>query len=157
MAFLKHHWFGFILSAIVLIYLVVFLLVLVSPQQDAEGRGFVKCTNELRSEVTRCAGGKFCVLGAVVDSGFCNIGVVGSGVINWVKGNQKTPWANYLFAPEKITVSDGDEYAAGLADFYRENPNPAQGMENLKKANVELEDKVKDNGKENESPGMESE
>ena len=44
MTFLKHHWFGLILSLFMLAYLLVFVLVLLSPRYDMQKRGFIPCT-----------------------------------------------------------------------------------------------------------------
>lgn len=41
MNFLKRHWFGLITGLFIFCVLVLFVLVLLSPRQDAKKRGFI--------------------------------------------------------------------------------------------------------------------
>lgn len=143
MRFLKNHWFGFILSILVIIYMVVFILVLVAPKQDAEKRGFVKCTYQMVENAQLCGGkANFCMLKAIIKNSFCNVETVSDGFIFWVKGEQKTPWANYFFD----TPIDADDISAKqLEEFYAENPNLVKNMEILRQKNIKLENEVKEN------------
>lgn len=142
MTFVKHHWFGLILSTVVLIYFIVFILVLAAPKQDKQQRGFAACSAKMLEQVQLCgSGGSWCMLEAVVNNGFCNVGVVFSGIGKWLSGAQETPWANYLYDDE-IETGNPDE---ALQAFYNENPDLAGSMNKLIKQSSELEKKVQKN------------
>ena len=51
MTYVKHHWFGLILSTVVLIYFIVFILVLAAPKQDKPQRGFAACSAKMLEQV----------------------------------------------------------------------------------------------------------
>lgn len=131
MQFIKRHWFGLIVSLIVLSYILLFLIILASPKVDIKKRGFIPCTEAFIEQANTC-GGSWCMLKMVTANSFCDFKVVGNGFINWVKGEQPRPWSNYLFEPE---MDDMDE---GLQEFYEENPNLIYDLDKLKKLNKEL-------------------
>lgn len=136
MQFIKYHWFGLLVSAAVLFFLVIFFLVLIAPHQDDQKRGFVPCTETMANEIHQCAGNKLCILEAIVGNTFCNVGVVGRGLSAWLGGEQPHPWSNYLFAPAAKTA---EEPQAELNEFYNQNPDIEGQMQELQKLNDELE------------------
>ena len=139
MSFLKHHWFGTVVSLFVLFFVTVFLLVLFSPRQDLQKRGFIPCTENMVSEMLSCRENKaFCMLGSVIKNSWCDSKVVLNGLGAWVKGQQSTPWENYLFEPE-LKETEQDE---GLQEFYDENPDVSASMEELRRQNIELEKQI---------------
>ena len=139
MSFLKHHWFGTVVSLFVLFFVTVFLLVLFSPRQDLQKRGFIPCTENMVSEMLSCRENKaFCMLGSVIKNSWCDSKVVLNGLGAWVKGQQSTPWENYLFESE-LKETEQDE---GLQEFYDENPDVSASMEELRRQNIELEKQI---------------
>lgn len=140
MSFIKTHWFGLLTSLVVLFFVMVFVLVLFSPRQDVQKRGFIPCTEEMVSDMLGCEGKTFCMLGKVIKNSLCDSKVIIDGAKAWVIGNQKTPWANYFFVPE---LKPSQEVEAGLQEFYDENPHVTADMEVLRKLNQNLEKEVK--------------
>ncbi|MDD4555703.1 MAG: hypothetical protein PHE89_00025 [Alphaproteobacteria bacterium] len=136
MNFLKNHWFGFILSLFVLFFILIFVLVLISPQRDAQSRGFTACTDGFVEQAGACGNGYGCLIGSVIGHGTCTVKVVCFGVKNWLSGKQETPWANYLFNPQYLENEELDE---NLQDFYNENPNLTEQMNVFRKNSKELE------------------
>ena len=135
MQFIKIHWFGLIVSLVVFWYVLLFALVLISPKQDNLERGFIPCTKKLQENINSCTTGNLCVLKHIIKNSACDSGVIISGLNLWIKGEQKNPWANYIFIPE-INSEEIDE---GLKEFYAEHPNLEEEMQTLKKLNEELE------------------
>lgn len=139
MQFLKNHWFGFIISIIVAVFMLEFILVLIAPQQDEQNRGFVPCTQKMAAEVYDCNKSSFCVLSAVIDNSFCNLGVIGKGLKLWVSGKQSAPWSNFLFEPTVADEKEAEISQEELQEFYQKNPNISGEMKELKKLNDKLE------------------
>ena len=94
MTFLKHHWFGLILSLFMLAYLLVFVLVLLSPRYDVQKRGFIPCTETMAERLIDCDNGAWCMLKTIVRNGWCDAEVIGGGFRMWLRGEQKTPCLN---------------------------------------------------------------
>lgn len=136
MRFWKKHWFSLLMSIFMLCAIVYFAVVFISPRYDMQGRGFVPCTTELATKVEACGQGKvFCILGAIGIDNLCNLKVIGKGFKNWVNGEQKTPWSNYIFTPEvPQNLSVNDEEAE---EIYPLEQDLLQDMQNLKKLNKE--------------------
>lgn len=143
MQFIKTHWFGLLVSVVVFLFLCVFALVLAAPHQDEQKRGFVPCTEKMAEELHDCDRRNICVLGSVVKNTFCNIKVIGEGVKLWLTGRQPAPWSNYLFAPDvkRPSAVDDVEPEESLEEYYRDTPDIAAEMENLKELNQQLENK----------------
>ena len=123
MTFLKHHWFGLILSLFMLAYLLVFVLVLLSPRYDVQKRGFIPCTETMAEQLIDCDNGAWCMLKTIVRNGWCDAEVIGGGFRMWLRGEQKTPWANYLFEPEQPRPdeeTEADESVKIVLNAYRE-------------------------------------
>ena len=99
---LKEYWFGILICFIVIACLIFSLLVVLSPHTDAKMRGFSPCTYELAIRLSQQSGEKklWGVVGAVTDANLCYVSVIRKGVELWVKGEQSTPWANYMYEPE---------------------------------------------------------
>lgn len=95
--------FGLLFSGVVYLTVVMYL----SPRQDVKERGFIPCTKQLIIALQDCPAGKLgCPFKLLVEDMACNIGVVGTGATNWIKGKQSTPWANYLFEPKLAEADD---------------------------------------------------
>ena len=136
MRFIKEYWFGITISIFLLCAVVYFVLVFVSPRYDLQRRGFVSCTEELASNVESCGrNSTLCTMGAIWADNVCNMQIIAQGFQNWINGEQETPWSNYIFEPE-LPQEVTDENTE-LENFYQENPNLYQDMQNLKKLNKE--------------------
>ena len=130
MTFLKHHWFGLILSLFMLAYLLVFVLVLLSPRYDVQKRGFIPCTEAMAERLIDCDNGAWCMLKTIVRNG---------------GGKKKTPWANYLFEPEQPRPDDEPDADESLREFYAQTLDIEASMQNLRRLNRELERQIKEN------------
>lgn len=142
MSFIKTHWFGLISGVVVFVFMGVFVLVLLSPRQDAQKRGFIPCTHELADRLLNCESDKkiSCLFGAILRNTWCDMKVIGQGVANWFDGKQKTPWSNYIFIPEAELSDVFDTETA--KKYLKNNPSPAVEMQKLQKLNKELEDEI---------------
>lgn len=110
-----------------------------SPRQDAKERGFIPCTKELVVALQMCQAGSLgCPFRLLVKDMGCNIGVVGTGFADWVKGKQSTPWANYLFEPQlaEDEALQSDEIQTGEGS---EAQSPELQAEFVRKKLQELE------------------
>lgn len=138
-SFLKHYWFGILTSLILFAGFFFFLLVLVSPRQDAEKRGFIPCTEAMAQGMRSCpAEGKYsCMFGYILKNSWCDIKVIGEGFKLWVKGAQRAPWSNYIFTPVVNEENPDDEV---LQEFREENPHLGLELEYMKKLNQQLEE-----------------
>ena len=139
MSFIRRYWFGLTLSVIVLIFCVLFILVLLSPRQDMQKRGFIPCTEAMAEEIFACEKNKvFCLLSAVIKNSWCDIKIVSKGVKDWAQGQQPTPWANYIFTPKLPTDELFDEDAR--IEYLKQTPDIEAEMQRLHELNKELED-----------------
>ena len=138
MDFINKHWFGLLTGFIIFIFGVLFILVLLSPRQDAQRRGFIPCTEAMAEKILSCEKNKvFCLLSVVVQNTWCDIKVVGTGMQKWAKGQQTTPWENYIFIPELPADEDFD--AEARAEYLKTSPNIEEEMKRLHELNKELE------------------
>lgn len=146
MQFIKYHWFGLVISLIVTFFLFIFVLVLIAPHQDEQKRGFVPCTEAMAEQIKNCSSRSLCVLGSVVDNTFCNIKVIGKGVKLWIKGEQSSPWKNYLFVADikNKSATDDVEPEESLKEYYESQPDLELEMNELKKLNQQLENNGND-------------
>src|SRR5574344_1083757 len=142
MTFLKHHWFGFLISVIMLFFVIIFVLVLFSPKSDIKKRGFISCTDSMADSMLSCPtkGKIWCMLKSISANTLCESKVVLVGFSSWIKGEQPRPWSNYLFEPEIVK----SQPYAGEEKFYEENPNIGGEMEQLRSQNIQLENSVKE-------------
>lgn len=137
MSYIKLHWFGILVSTFVAWVLLVFVLVLFSPRQDIQGRGFIPCTETMADKMLGCTENKtWCMLGAIVDNSFCDMKVVAKGFGLWTTRQQARPWSNYLFIPEALD-DDFDEQAQ--SEYLQTNSDIKAEMAELKQLNEEIE------------------
>lgn len=137
MAFLKHYWFGILTGLIIFIGLVMFILILLAPRQDLQRRGFIPCTETMAGQLIACDRRIGCVLGTILDNSWCDIKVIGRGAKDWLAGRQTAPWSNYIFKPELPEDELFDQ--AAREEYFQNNPDAYQEMQELKKLNEELE------------------
>ncbi len=153
MNFLKQYWFGLLVTLVLLLAALLFLIVLLSPRQDNQRRGFIPCTENMAAELYDCNGRSFCMLGAVLNNSLCDAGVVWTGVKEWSAGKQAAPWSNYFFTPD---VSSEDEIAPEVEEFYRENPNLRQDVLQLENMHEQLLENQEDETEIPQSPIIEN-
>ena len=136
---LRRYWFSACMSIFLLGAFLYFIIVFTSPRYDIQRRGFVPCTEKLAIDIENCGKNNIlCILGSIGKDNICNIQVIGHGMSAWLQGEQRTPWANYIFEPELPTQPQTTD--EGIEEFYQENPNIHQEMQQLKKLNKEQED-----------------
>ena len=128
MGFVRQHWFGFIVTLVLLLSALLFLIVLFSPRQDNQKRGFIPCTETMAAALYDCRGRSFCMLGAILENSRCDAAVVLTGLGDWVKGKQPSPWSNYFFTPD---LEPEEELAPEVQEFYQDNPNLRRDMKQL--------------------------
>ena len=136
--FFKKYWFTMLITLFVSTYLMVFLFVLFSPKEDDLERGFIPCTKQMSEKILKNEEqSTLKLVKIIVENTYCDTKVVAKGFVNWLKGEQKTPWANYFFEPvlEKNKLEEDEE----LMKFYQENPYLSEDMENLDKERKILE------------------
>ena len=140
----REHWFGLILSVMVLMCACFVLVVAIVPHGDAKMRGFTPCTYTMAAELGQTGEAvKVIEVMKIVGRGFfCYGKVMKEGMSLFLNGKQKTPWANYLFEPEVVK----DEFAGEVTEPFSED---------LLKANLLDEDEeellVNDEHKENDN------
>ena len=138
---LYYYCLGLFFLFVVYMITVMFL----SPRQDAEKRGFIPCTEELVYGIANCEAGKMsCTFGYLWNDTKCNVNVILNGLGAWAKGQQATPWANYLFTPvteaEQEGISfDKDDGSEITDDFIKAKK---QELEEAKNRNVMLDETV---------------
>lgn len=97
----------YILAAFVLGVLYLSIMLFAAPRQDALERGFIPCTKKLVIDMSACEKGRIsCPLKHLVQDMKCNVTVVLDGFGGWIKGEQPTPWTNYLFEPKALAEID---------------------------------------------------
>ena len=139
MNFIKHNWFGILAGALILSGFALFLIVLFSPRQDNQKRGFIPCTEQMAAELLDCKQEVSCSLVAILENSLCDMKVILSGIKLWASGEQSTPWTNYFFVPEEVPQA---ELPQEVEEFYKENPNIYQEMQELKALNQQLEKSI---------------
>lgn len=139
MSFIKTHWIGLISGFFIFCFLVMFILVLLSPRLDAKKRGFIPCTENMAETMLSCPeDAKYsCIFKAILGNSWCDMKVIGSGLKNWLTGKQPYPWSNYIFVPEYQQDEDFNDEAR--AEYIKNNADINQEMYNLKKWHEELE------------------
>ena len=134
-----------------------------SPRRDIQRRGFIPCTEQLVFDLQTCnAGSLGCPFKFLVRDTGCNIGVVYTGAVAWIKGRQPTPWANYLFEPEVYaddaltedmpTVAEAREEMSDLAAQSRFIEQKQQELEKAKHRQLQINQDVLLSNPENPQP-----
>ncbi|MBR1757083.1 MAG: hypothetical protein IJ738_05935 [Alphaproteobacteria bacterium] len=112
-----------------------------SPRQDADERGFIACTKELVLDLQTCRAGSIgCPFKFLMRDTGCNINVVFTGAAAWIKGNQPTPWANYLFEPKLYNDTAQDNEMPGVAEARKEMSDLAGKSLFIERKQQELEE-----------------
>lgn len=136
MSFIKRHWFGLLVSMPVVFFTFFLVLILIAPKQDAQGRGFVQCTQSMAEDLLLCDKRPFCTIRAILSNTACDIGVIADGMVDWTKGTQPTPWSNYIFEPD-VSSPFIDEEAR--SEYLKNYPDTKAEMERLHILRKDLE------------------
>ena len=143
MSFIKRYWFGCLTGFILSCFLVLFILLIISPKQDTKGRGFIKCTQEMVNELTLCNKKIWCSIKAIGNNTLCDVFVVAKGFDLWLDDKQPTPWSNYIFEPELEENLFFDEEAR--IEYIKNNPDTKDEMIRLNKLRKDLENEANKN------------
>lgn len=102
--YIKYYWFGFLIGTIIFISVSFFLIIMLSPKQDLEKRGFIPCTEQLAQNLYLCTQKEkySCVVKEILKNSLCDGKVIVQGFSDWWNGKQSTPWANYFFTPKLL-------------------------------------------------------
>lgn len=106
--FLKYCYYIFLFCLIAAtIYMTAVMFA--APRKDALKRGFIPCTEKLVIDITDCKSGNIgCAAASLWNDAKCNIKVVAGGAAAWMRGEQPTPWSNYLFTPVYELYAEGE-------------------------------------------------
>lgn len=146
-------FFRYLYYAILMLFVggVVYLttMLFLAPRQDVYDRGFIACTRELVNNLSVCERGKMgCPLKFLWHDMKCNVGVIYTGAADWLKGKQKTPWANYLFEPQLMTPEDREIYQSNalndMMDIEYQNQLFEQKNQELEEAKQRMMNTDKD-------------
>ena len=118
-------------------FMVMLLLIIISPKQDAKERGFVACTQNLLDDLIDCNHNVVCSTLAIVDNTWCDIKVIVKGAKEWIQGQQPKPWSNYIYEPEMSENQFVDEEAR--QKYLKRYPNTKEEMEKKHLLRKELE------------------
>lgn len=114
----KNYWFIFICCLFVGVFFLFSVVVALAPHIDMKQRGFTPCTYQMANDFNQPEKLSFWQIVSVINKGYvCYAGVVWQGMKMFFNGEQKTPWANYLFEPELETIPfemDGEPYPKDL-------------------------------------------
>lgn len=137
----KDYWLIFVCGLMVLIFFLFSVVVAVAPHIDMKQRGFTPCTYQMANDFSQTEKSDFGHVMSTINKGYiCYAGVVWQGMKMFFKGEQKTPWANYLFEPELEAVPfemDTEPYPEDLLEA------------NMLDENMENTDLLRDDIKEN--------
>ena len=143
MKYITEHWLGIICSFLIFCFLVMFILVLLSPRQDTQKRGFIPCTEKMVEQMSNCQEeSKFsCMLTSILKNSWCDMSVIAKGINNWIHGKQTFPWSNYIFIPTRPQDEDFD--AEARKEYLQKNPDFQTEMQQLKEKHMELKHEQK--------------
>lgn len=141
MARFFHLLYYYLLALLVLFVAYMVIMLVLSPRQDLQKRGFIPCTEEFVLNVADCTRGEIiCPLKYLWRDTTCNATVILDGFGAWVKGKQKTPWANYLYKPELPELSDMTDYNGNIVEDMQDLEAQSQFIE---RKNRELDEAKK--------------
>lgn len=130
MTFVKTHWFGLLIGFWLLAFVIMLVLIIISPKYDLKNRGFTYCTQCLVDDLQDCDRAFGCSIKAVTRSTWCDIKIIAEGLSLWYNGKQPAPWSNYIFTPEINTAFD-DTNDKDMAKYLEENPDTVAHMQEL--------------------------
>ena len=142
MNLIKKYWFATIIGILLVFFGLLVGALILSPKQDLQNRGFVKCTQNLIDELSFCNRKIGCTIVAISENTWCDIKVFVLGFAGWINKNQPTPWSNYIFEPELPISQYVDE--AEHKEYIKQNPDTDKEIEKLNILRKELENEQND-------------
>lgn len=136
MARFFHLLYYYLLGLLVFFVVYMVTMLVLSPKQDLQKRGFIPCTEQFVLNVAECNRGEMvCPLKYLWQDTMCNASVILEGFGSWIKGKQNAPWSNYIFSAEKDenTEYNGD-VAADMADLEAQSQFTERKIEELEAA-----------------------
>ncbi len=118
-------------------FMMMLVLVIIAPKQDAKGRGFVGCTQNMLEDLIDCDQKIGCSMLAIASNTWCDVKVIAKGAKNWLEEKQKYPWSNYIYEPEDPKNQFVDEQARD--EYLKQYPNTKDEMEIKHRLRKELE------------------
>ncbi|MBE6467500.1 MAG: hypothetical protein E7004_02795 [Alphaproteobacteria bacterium] len=137
MNFIKRYWFGGLLASVMGCFLLLFVLLVISPKQDAKKRGFIQCTQEMIDNLISCERKIWCSTKAIANNTYCDVKIIIQGFDLWLDNKQPKPWSNYIFEPEIEKNSFFDEEER--AEYLKKYPDVKDEMIRLDKLRKDLE------------------
>ena len=150
MNYIKQHWFSIMISAFMSYFLLIFILVVVSPQKDDLNRGFIPCSIAQSDKIISCENsGAMCILNGIIKGNLCYMKVFNIGIYNFITAKQPRPWSNYMFTPElKLQENATKDQDDGLKELLKQKPTLITDIEKVKQKNLELQKKLSLNNSE---------
>ena len=124
-------------TVIVTLFACIVTILLLSPRQDLDNRGFIPCTNDLMENLIDCKRKVFCSINAILTNTKCEIDIIHKGIKLWIDDKQPYPWSNYIFKPKLPSSIYIDEEA--VKEYLKEYPNVKDDMEKLHLLRKDLE------------------
>ena len=135
---IKKHIFVVVFGIFFGLYIAFLALIFFAPRVDLYERGFVKCTKNMIADFSGCTKNKLrCATKAMFQNHACDFKVIQTGVLLWLKGDQKTPWANYYFEP--VTEEPNPTEDEELQAYYKQHLDMVKEMEELNQKYFELD------------------
>lgn len=136
MARFFHLLYYYLLGFFVLFVIYMVTMLVLSPKQDLQKRGFIPCTEQFVLNVAECNRGEMvCPLKYLWQDTMCNASVILEGFGSWIKGKQNAPWSNYIFSAEKYEKMEyNGDVAADMADLEAQSQFTKRKIEELEAA-----------------------
>lgn len=142
MGFLRRNYFGIIIVIFILLSAMFFTIIIISPKEDTQKRGFVMCTEKFVTNASQCKDKAFSCISKHIWYDFtCNLSVISDGFSLWVSGEQEKPWSNYIYEPDLLSHNIDLYNQDGIETLYEENPNILEDMQQVRLLNKEMEKK----------------
>ncbi len=137
MHLVKKYWFETVMIFFVAVFIGMVGILLLSPKQDMDNRGFIPCTKALMDNLFDCERKVLCSIDAVLGNTKCEIDVIYEGIKLWMNKKQPYPWSNYIFKPKLLSSVYIDEKA--VEEYLKKYPNVKDDMKKLHQLRKDLE------------------
>lgn len=116
----------------------IITVIAMAPHNDAEMRGFTPCTYQMAEKMVMNDALKYSEVFGIIAKGYgCYFKVMGEGVKLFYKGEQPTPWANYLFAIEQDETEEGFEKDLEQNNLFVEDNETVDLLDNSIRENTD--------------------
>lgn len=105
--FLRDYGFFLFLGVFVLCFICFVAIISIAPHNGVKMRGFAPCTYQMTEKLMVQKTLKHTDVFKIIAKGYgCYFKVVAEGAVLFCRGQQATPWANYLFRSEEQWVDE---------------------------------------------------